>query len=131
MCFHYKYFLSIRNENKEEIDYKYIGMLEYNNKFSMKKFSYSKKLYELYDYEKDEEKSNGKKRYKVLDTQTFSEMTFILLEKPITTLEEEAYYDTYYTLQWANEIIYEKRYSNIHFVFVEELLGWSDELESN
>mgnify|MGYP003328014693 CR=1 FL=1 len=54
MCFHYKYFLSIRNENKEEIDYKYIGMLEYNNKFSMKKFSYSKKLYELYDYEKDE-----------------------------------------------------------------------------
>ena len=58
-------------------------------------------------------------------------MTFILLEKPITTLEEEAYYDTYYTLQWANEIIYEKRYSNIHFVFVEELLGWSDELESN
>jgi hypothetical protein len=130
MVFHYKYFLSVRNENKDEIDYKYIGTLDYSNKFSMKKMSYSKKLHKLYDYKKDEEKSNGEKTYKILDIQTFSEMTSILLESPITAQEEEAYYDTYYTLQWANDIIYKKRYNDVHFVFVEELINWSDDTPS-
>lgn len=121
MQFHYKYYLSIRNENKEEITYKYIGELDYYNKFSMNSFKYSKKLHKLYNYEEDEFKSYGKLKYKVLDTHTFSEMTFILLEKPITLQEEEAYYDTYYTLQWANNIIYKNRYPDAHFVLIREL----------
>lgn len=124
MDFHYKYYLSIRNENKEELYYKYIGELCYSNKFSMKSFSYSKKLYKLYNYEQDEKESYGKEKFKVLDTKTFSEMTFILLEKPVTLQEEEAYYDTYYTLQWANNIIYKQKNENVHFVLVEKLVEY-------
>ncbi len=111
-------YLRVCNEGKQVLDEKYIGKLRYQNMFSMENYKYcgfrNEDMYAL-----EARMSDGRTSYCIWDEKTIGEIRTILSNcSPVARLEEEAYDDSRYALDWIDEMLIKYQEQLIHFVFV-------------
>jgi hypothetical protein len=114
-----KFYLQVRNDNKDILDENYLGKLRYYNMFSLNNWEYNysdNKFYEDY-YKIEERKNDNEIRYSILDDKIIENIRNIYNNnKPITEIEEEAYIDMFYAINWIDKMLLKYKDINIHFV---------------
>lgn len=116
-----EFYIQVRNNKKDILDKIYLGKLRYINMFALHNWNYNLD-YNLDDktyYEMEERKEDNQIRYYIWYNDIIENIREVYYNnKPITKLEENAYEDMKYALDWIDSII--MKYNNIdfHFVFV-------------
>jgi len=95
-----EYTLYLCDYTKKKLEISYLGKLRYNsiNKFSFQNYRFNGSNYK---YEIEERMSDGD-LYNVFNLETIEEIRNLLLDKPLSESEKEAYEDTKEIMDWID-----------------------------
>ena len=110
-------YLEIRDDNKNIIEYYYVGILNYKfNKFSLEHFIHTTCNNEM--YKEDINIYDNKSVFSIWNNNIINQIKKMLENIPLTDIEKEAYEHTHQLVKWIE--VKEKKYNDkkYHFVFI-------------
>jgi hypothetical protein len=110
-------YLEIRDDNKNIIDYYYVGIINYKfNNFSLEHFIYTICNNEL--YKEDIKIYDNKSSFSIWNNNTINKIKKMLEHKPLTNLEKEAYEHTKKVIDWIEKKDEQYKDKKYHFLFI-------------